>query len=129
MPTLTPDAVLRAAALILETHPQLWGRDYWYAPDTGCRCSGGLIAYVIAPKNPDGDPYMLPDIEQRTLAAAAIELFEAHVLPELEDRFDPEGIHAAGEPLIGLWNDRCARDAAHVAETMRTAADAAVVSA
>lgn len=125
MPTLTADAVLRAAADLLDANPALWGRDWYLDPATGCRCTGGLIAYAINPDNPDGDPYALGDRRdhpERLLAAAAITLFEAHVTDELFDRFDPEGVQAAGEPLIGLWNDRCARDAAHVAETMRAAA-------
>lgn len=129
---LTPDAVLRAAALILDSHPELWGREFWLDPATGCRCTGGLIALAVCPDDPDGDPYLVGegrDDPRRALAAEAIALFEAYVTDELFDRFDPEGVQAAGEPLIGLWNDRCARDAAHVAATMRAAADSAVVPA
>lgn len=131
MPTdiTTPDAVLRVAADLLDTNPRLWGRDYWLDPATGCRCSGGLIAYVIAPDNADADPYRLPAGEQLGLAIATIELFEQHVEDELFDRFGPDGVRDASEPLIGLWNDRVCRDAAHAAQTMRAAADAAVVSA
>ncbi|SNR32729.1 DUF6197 family protein [Blastococcus mobilis] len=123
MPTLTADAVLRAAADHLDAHPEAWGKEFWRDPATGCRCSGGLIALIVAPDDQDGDPYALPLDGRRALATAAIEAFEAYVHDELLDRFDPEGIQAAGEPLIGLWNDRCARDAAHVAATMRAAAD------
>lgn len=126
MHTRTPADVLRAAADQLDAHPEMWGRDFWRDPATGCRCSGGLIAYVIAPDDGDGDPFGLTDTAQRHLAEAAIELFEAHVLPELLDEFGGDGLGT--EPLIGLWNDRIARDAAHVAETMRAAADGLAVA-
>lgn len=128
MPTpTTPADVLRAVALILDTHPEMWGREFWLDPDTGCRCSGGLIAYVICPDDPDGSPYGLPKGELRALAEATIALFEAHVEPELVDSYGEDGVLAAakGEPLIGLWNDRFAGGPADVAETMRAAADAA----
>lgn len=132
MPTPTTAAqVLRAAALILDTHPEMWGRDYWRDPTTGCRCSGGLIAYVIDPGYEDGDPYGLGDHSKhpaRLLAEQSIALFEEHVRPELVDRYGEDGVRdaAKGEPLIGLWNDRFARGPAHVAETMRAAADSTV---
>lgn len=131
MPTPTTAAqVLRAAALILDAHPEMWGRDLWLNKDTGCRCLGGLIAYVIDPDDADGDPYGLGDHSKhsaRLLAAAAIALFEEHVRPELVDRYGEDGVRdaAKGEPLIGLWNDRLATGPAHVAETMRAAADSA----
>lgn len=123
MPTLTADAVLRAAADYLDDVPARWGRQFWRDPATECRCSGGLIALIVAPEDQDGDPYRLPLDGRRELAAAAVALFEAHVHQELLDRLGPDGLD--GEPLIGMWNDYIARDAQHVAETMRAAAERA----
>lgn len=116
MPTLTADAVLRAAADYLDAHPEKWSRAGEWIDSDGCRCAGGVISLIVDPDDRDGDPYLL------SAAYAAVQLFEDYVYGEVIDRLSPDGFDG---PVIGAWNDKIATGAAHVAETMRAAADPA----
>lgn len=122
---VTPSDVLRATALLFETNPEFWTREWYRAPETGCRCTLGAISYVVAPDNEDADPYELPLDGTRALALAAIDALERYLLNEVgfaRPYIVDDDMPLEAGPLVGDWNDSPGRTVHEVIGTLRAAA-------
>jgi hypothetical protein len=115
--TMTPAGVLRGAADWLAEDPSRWGRDFFIAPDTQCRCAAGAVAWVLDPSDSEGNPTELRDPEKTDLGWYALDVLANYLTYH-------QGAPLADDSVetVAYFNDDPDTDAVKVIAALRGAA-------